>query len=169
MDLLIRSAGESDAALVADLSRQTFYETFAEYNSMDDMQLFMDKQFTREALMQEVGREGNLFFLAYMGAEPAGYVRLRLDHEPPELPASIEIARIYNLKKWIGQGVGKALMQHCIELARNMGKKYIWLGVWEKNHRAIGFYTKWGFKKFGEHDFILGTDRQTDWLMKKDL
>ena len=169
MEVLIRKADVKDAPLIADLSRETFYETFAEHNSKEDMQLFMDKQFTRKALMDEVGRPGNLFFLAYIGTEPAGYMRLCLEHARPEVPESIEVARIYNLKKWIGKGVGKALMQHCIELARAMRKKSIWVGVWEKNQRAIDFYARWGFEKFGAHDFLLGTDLQTDWLMRKAL
>ena len=169
MEIMIRKAGVNDAALIADLSRETFYETFADHNSEQDMQLFLEKQFTRAALMQEVGNEGNLFFLAFIGPEPAGYVRMRTDTSTPGVPDPIEIARIYNLKKWIGKGVGKALMQHCIDVARSMGKRNIWLGVWEKNQRAIDFYSKWGFRKFGEHDFLLGTDLQTDWLMKKEL
>lgn len=169
METVIRNADIKDAALIADLSRKTFYETFAEHNSEEDMRLFMETQFTRDALMQEVGREGNLFFIAYQGAEPAGYVRVRIDHAHTELPDAIEIARIYTLKKWIGMGIGKELMKHCLTVANSMGKRTIWLGVWEKNQRAIDFYTKWGFSKFGEHDFLLGTDLQTDWLMKKDL
>jgi len=60
-------------------------------------------------------------------------------------------------------------MQHCIEVARQKSARVIWLGVWEKNNKAIAFYTKWGFEKFGEHVFMLGDDPQTDWLMKKVL
>jgi diamine N-acetyltransferase len=169
MEVVIRNADIKDAALIADLSRETFYETFAAHNTEQDMRLFMEKQFTRDALMQEVGREGNLFFIAYQGAEAAGYVRMRVDHAHEELPDAIEIARIYTLKKWIGQGIGKELMKHCLAVTAGMGKRTIWLGVWEKNQRAIDFYMKWGFRKFGEHDFLLGTDLQTDWLMKKEL
>ena len=36
----------------------------------------------------------------------------------------------------------------------------IWLGVWEKNLRAIRLYEKWGFKKVGTKEFILGSDLQ---------
>jgi len=60
-------------------------------------------------------------------------------------------------------------MEHCIKLAAEKNKELIWLGVWERNQRAISFYQKFGFEKFGEHDFVLGNDVQTDWLMKKML
>ena len=82
---------------------------------------------------------------------------------------SIEIARIYAATNAIGKGVGKTLMQKCIEIAQEKKKDVLWLGVWEKNNRAIDFYIKWGFEKFSTHIFMLGDDPQTDWLMKKEL
>jgi ribosomal protein S18 acetylase RimI-like enzyme len=60
-------------------------------------------------------------------------------------------------------------MHECVKIARQKGRRVIWLGVWERNTRAIEFYTKWGFKKFSEHIFMLGDEQQTDWLMKKFL
>jgi ribosomal protein S18 acetylase RimI-like enzyme len=60
-------------------------------------------------------------------------------------------------------------MQQCIDIALEKEKELLWLGVWEHNHRAIGFYKKWGFEKFSTHTFMLGNDAQTDWLMKKEL
>jgi ribosomal protein S18 acetylase RimI-like enzyme len=80
---------------------------------------------------------------------------------------AMEIARIYSMTNMIGKGVGKALMQASIDLAKEKGKEVIWLGVWEKNQRAIDFYIKWGFEKFDETDFLLGNDLQRDWLMRK--
>jgi ribosomal protein S18 acetylase RimI-like enzyme len=60
-------------------------------------------------------------------------------------------------------------MQSCIAIAKQKAKEVVWLGVWEKNQRAIDFYLKFGFEKFGECDFLLGDDVQRDWLMKKHL
>jgi ribosomal protein S18 acetylase RimI-like enzyme len=65
--------------------------------------------------------------------------------------------------------VGKALMAKCMEIASESEKDLVWLGVWEQNVRAIRFYSHWGFRKFSEHVFMLGDDRQTDWLMCKPL
>jgi len=168
----IRLASKEDAEIIADLSRKTFFETFAAYNTKDNMDKFMKKQFTKKELMKEVGAQGNIFFLAMNGDTPVGYVRMRESNNPPELLGkanAIEIARIYVLNKMIGTGAGKLLMEACIAKAREMKKEIIWLGVWGKNTRAISFYTKWRFKKFAEHPFILGDDVQTDWLMKKSL
>lgn len=165
----VRFATINDAELIANLSRQTFHETFASHNTLADMEMFMNEQFTKEALMKEVGEPGNIFLLAYDGDVPVGYVRMRENNNPPELngAAAIEVARIYAVAAAIGKGVGKLLMQRCIDIARQNGKDIIWLGVWEQNQQAIDFYSKWGFEKFGTHVFMLGNDPQMDWLMKK--
>ena len=171
MEPTIREASTEDAALIADLSRHTFIETFASQNTVEDMEKFMAETFTTNALMEEVGAMNNLFFLCYKGIEPIGYAKLREGEIIENLATinAIEVARIYVLQNVIGKGAGKLLMQQCIATAKKRKKEIIWLGVWEKNQRAIEFYRKFGFEKFGEHAFVLGNDVQTDWLMKKEL
>ncbi len=166
--ITIRYATAADAELIADLSRTSFYEAFAKDNTKEDMDIFMNEQFTKEELMKEVELSEGIFLLAYVDAEPVGYARLRIKNNLAHEQA-IEIARIYALEKAIGKGVGKALMEACISKATELNMKSVWLGVWEKNERAIAFYQRWGFERFGEHQFLLGTDLQTDWLMKKML
>ena len=167
----IRYANADDAELIADLSRQTFYENYASYNTKEDMDKFMNEQFTKEALMKEITAPGNIFLLAYIENEVKGYMRMRENKRPAELNKvkAIEIGRIYASTNAIGKGIGSALMQKAIEVGKENGKQIIWLSVWPKNQRAINFYIKWGFEKFGEQDFILGNDVQRDWLMKKTL
>lgn len=169
--ITIRPAIYQDAELIADLSRETFHDTFASQNSSENMEKFMQNQFAKDKLMEELHERENLFFVAYYGDEIAGYLKLRDGKNPDQLQKvpAIEIVRIYSRTPMIGKGIGKALMQTSIDTAIERNKDVIWLGVWEKNQRAIDFYAKWGFEKFGEHDFILGNDVQTDWLMKKDL
>lgn len=171
MEITIRYATKDDAELIADISQQTFYDSFIADNTEEDMQKFLTEQFTKGRLMLEVGSPQNIFLLAHIGDGVAGYVKLREGKMPKELgnANALEIARIYCTTSCIGKGVGKALMQKCIDIAKEKGKQIIWLGVWEKNSRAIDFYTKWGFQKFGEQDFLLGNDVQNDWLMKIEL
>ncbi|MFY7840038.1 MAG: GNAT family N-acetyltransferase [Lacibacter sp.] len=168
IEITVRRASATDAALIAELSRTTFYQTFAKDNTEADMNMFMSQQFTTEMLMKEVEEENAFFLLAYQGTEALGYARMRFENKLKH-EGAVEIARIYALEQAIGKGVGKALMQTCLQIAEEMHMKAVWLGVWEKNSRAISFYEKWGFKKFDEHKFLLGTDLQTDCLMKKIL
>jgi ribosomal protein S18 acetylase RimI-like enzyme len=168
----ISIAGTRDAELIADLSRRTFCDTFAPQNTPENMELFLKTQFTREQLMEQVSAPRNTFLLAHLEDEAVGYARL---YEGTELPPAIaggeviEISRLYAGQQVIGKGVGKALMQACIDLGRQKGKEWIWLGVWEHNHRAIAFYEKMGFEIFDRHIFLLGQDVQYDWLMRRRL
>ena len=167
--IAIRFAIQKDAAFIAELSRQTFYETFAPFNTVENMEKFMRESFSTQLLMDEVGAPGNIFLLAEEGATTVGYARLRLDNIPPSLgyTPALEISRIYVVSEFKGTGVGNALMQKAIDIAIEHHKPVIWLGVWEQNERAIAFYHHWGFEKFDTHIFQLGEDAQTDWLMKK--
>lgn len=169
MSIVIREATVEDAWLIADISHQTFYETFASYNTKEDMEKFLNQQFTKGKLVLEVGARANVFLLAYNDDKVAGYVKIRDERAPLSLGNNnaLEIARLYAMREMIGKGVGSMLMQACIEIAKEKKKDYLWLGVWENNQRAIDFYTKWGFEKFDETDFLLGDDLQKDWLMKK--
>jgi diamine N-acetyltransferase len=171
MEIQIRKATAADAELIADLSRTTFYDAFAKDNTKENMDDFMNHVFTKDALMQEVLNNDGIFILAFDGEEAVGYARMR-EQNKEQIPVgenAVEIARIYSTQTSIGKGVGPALMKACLDTAKEMKKSVIWLGVWEKNLRAIAFYQKWGFEKFGEHIFPIGTDPQTDWLMKKAL
>jgi ribosomal protein S18 acetylase RimI-like enzyme len=171
-DITIREAAGSDAALIADLSRETFYNAFAIHNTKADMDKFMNEVFTREKLMAELYLPDNIFLLAYKGNEVAGYVRMR-DRNIPEASLGtdniIEIARIYTASTEIGKGIGSLLLNECVSIAKQKQRQYIWLGVWEKNDKAIRFYERFGFKRFGEHPFLLGNDLQTDWLMAREV
>lgn len=171
MALIIRKAIIEDAPLIADISHQTFYETFAAYNRKEDMDKFLNQQFTRGKLMMEVGARENIFLLAYDASAVAGYVKLRDERVPPTMGkvSAMEIARIYAMADHIGKGVGSYLMQSGIDIAKQKNKEWLWLGVWEKNQRAIDFYSKWGFEKFDETNFLLGDDLQKDWLMRKRI
>jgi diamine N-acetyltransferase len=169
--LRIRIAGAGDAELIADLARRTFYETFAAVNTEENMRIYLEEQYTREKAMAEVVAPGRIYLLAYLGEEVAGYASLR-ESDPPkglEGEKAIEIGQLYAEQKLIGKGVGAFLMQACLDLAREKGMDWVWLGVWTENHRARAFYTKWGFEPFGEHIFLVGLDAQTDWWMRKRL
>ena len=166
----IRTATTADATLIADISRETFYDTYAEFNTRSDMDLFLSTTFKRETLMAEVGEPGNIFLLAFTDGEVAGYVFLKEYADPRlEEDAAIEVVRIYVRKPYIGKGIGRLLMDSAIKQAIALGKKIIWLCVWPKNQRAFQFYTTYGFEHYANRQFILGNDVQDDWAMKKRL
>ena len=135
------------------------------------MQAFLAKNFNEEAIRKEIKSAKNTFMIALVHKQVVGYAKLSEATELPELGTikHIEVSRLYASKEKIGSGVGKALMNECIECAKQKTKDVIWLGVWEHNQHAIQFYRRWGFEKFSEQTFVLGYDLQKDWLMKKDI
>ena len=169
--LRIEKVTEKDAALITELSRSTFYDTYHEYNTAEDMQQFLDTYFYEENIRNELARPTNDCFVVYDDHIPAGYVNLRESENPTALNGLnvLELARIYVVKDKIGTGAGKLLMEKSIELAKQKNKAAIWLCVWQKNPRAIQFYERWGFEIFTTAKFILGKDVQDDFLMKKML
>jgi diamine N-acetyltransferase len=166
----IRLAEAGEAELIAEISRETFYDTFAVHNTVADMDKFMAEQFSTAQLVEEFAIPGYTFFLALVDDQPAGYIFLKNKSHPSLGSASaLEISRLYVRQSFIGKGIGKLLMQKAIAFAEQEQKEWIWLGVWEHNQTAIDFYTAFGYEKFSEHEFILGDDVQLDWLMKKSL
>ena len=167
----IRIANNDDAELIAEISRRTFYETFAAQNTKENMEMHMAQYYSLEKITAELNDPVNIFLLAYVDNRLAGYAKMneQVKEESKALKNPIEIERIYSVKEMIGKGVGKKLMKKCLEISREKNKEEVWLGVWEHNHYAIEFYTRWGFEKFGEHNFPVGLDPQTDWLMKKSV
>ena len=169
MEITVRRAGTGDAEAIALLSRQTFLDTFAGQNTAADMEKFMRGPFSRKNLEEEVRSGPDIFLIAESGQLAAGYAKLIHHVKNGTGQEGMEISRLYADKGFIGQGAGRLLMEECLETAARAGCTTVWLGVWEHNARAIAFYRKWGFEKFGEHPFTLGDDVQTDWLMKKSL
>lgn len=167
----IRFATTEDAEELALFGAKAFTDTFAIHNTETDMKLYVDKTFTTAQLRKEIQDPSSTFLMALDDTSVVGYAKMRTGETPNELGTTngIEIERIYAAQAYLGKKVGRSLMQACLDLAISLGYHTLWLGVWEHNPRAITFYEKWGFKKFGSHPFLLGTDVQTDLLMKKQL
>lgn len=171
MQIKIEPVKSNEAQMLADVSTSCFYDTFYNQNTEENMKLFLEKSFNVNVLQQELMQRNNYFFFARLNDEIIGYLKLSDAETPEKLKEynAIEIARIYIVKEKIGLGAGKNLIDFAVYFAQQMSRQAVWLGVWEQNSRAINFYRKNGFERFGEHIFMVGNDAQTDWLMKKDL
>lgn len=167
----IRRASAADAALLARVGEDTFFDSFAADNTPEDMAAYLRTAFSPEKQAAELADPGSLFLIASVKGDMTGYAQLHAGQPADGVIGSrpIELARLYSARSWIGRGVGPALMDACLAEARQLGHDIIWLGVWERNARAIAFYRKWGFSVVGTQPFLLGADRQTDYVMAKTL
>jgi ribosomal protein S18 acetylase RimI-like enzyme len=167
----IRRGSVQDAALFSTLAATTFVDTFGADNTPEDIALYSAQAFREEIQRRELADPRVCVLFAEREGETVGYTMLRdggLDGADAE-GESIEIVRLYATRRAIGQGVGAALMQACLDEAAARGRDTIWLGVWEHNPRAIAFYRKWGFADVGSKTFVLGCDHQTDRVMMRPV
>jgi len=153
------------------IGRQTFFETFSESNTEENMQNYLAEGFSTDKLSDELNNENAEFYFAKLDNEVIGYLKLNFGQSQTELKddKALEIERIYVLKEFHGKKVGQILYDKAIEIAKQKSVNYVWLGVWEENPRAINFYKKNGFVEFDKHIFKLGNDEQTDIMMKLKL
>ncbi len=171
MEIKIKRAEKNDAQTIADLGKQTFFETFADTNSAEDMEKYLSENFNIPQVESEISAKNSVFFIAFCGDFPAAYAKLNVHDAQTERQGedSLEIQRLYVLKAHKGKHLGSALIQEAEEEARKQGLSRLWLGVWEHNENAKKFYAHLGFSKFGAHTFVLGTDAQTDFLLQKRI
>ncbi|WP_330745896.1 GNAT family N-acetyltransferase [Chryseobacterium sp. CP-77] len=171
MEIILRQIAENEIVPLQEISKKTFFETFSEDNTQESMNIYLEKSFSKEKLFTELNDQNSEFYFAELDNEVIGYLKLNmgLSQTEDKLDNALEIERIYVLKEFHGKKVGQVLYQKALEIAVQKQVHYIWLGVWEKNDRAIAFYRKNGFKEFDKHIFRLGEEEQTDIMMKLDL
>jgi len=169
--ITVSKALKSDVKTLQTIGRQTFFETFAADNTEEDMNEYLEKNFTLEKITKELNNPESNFFIAWQDTDAIGYLKLNTGAAQTELQddTSLEIERIYVKSDYHGKKIGQILYDKALETANAQHKKSIWLGVWEENLRAIKFYEKNGFVAFDKHIFKMGNDEQTDILMRKIL
>lgn len=167
----IHKVKPNQAPELQKIGQLTFLETFASDNKEDDMQQYLKESFAEHKLYTELHDINTAYYFAQENDSIIGYLKLNTGTAQSELKDhnSLEIERIYVLKAYQGHKIGQLLYEKAIAVAVNKEVDFIWLGVWEENHKAINFYTKNGFEAFDKHIFKLGDDEQTDIMMRLTL
>ena len=166
---IIRRAESTDAARLAALAELTFRNTFEAANTPEDMRLHCATHYSEAIQGREISDPKMATLVCEHDGELVGFAQLRWGHSPDCIKAErpAEIQRLYVREAWHGKGIAQDLMAESIALAKASGADQVWLGVWERNPRAITFYKKWGFAEVGEHAFPVGTDPQRDIIMSR--
>ena len=171
MTVNIKRCTLEDLHKLQDICYETFNETFKDQNSPENMKAYLEMAFNLKQLEKELSNSSSQFFFVYFNNEAAGYLKVNINEAQSEKMGdeSLEIERIYIKSKFQKHGLGKYLFNKALEIAQELNKKKIWLGVWEKNENAIAFYKKMGFVQTGAHSFYMGDEEQTDFIMTKTL
>jgi ribosomal protein S18 acetylase RimI-like enzyme len=157
-----------DLEKLQKLSVKTFSDTFSSSNSAENLQIYIKENMSLQNLEREFKNKDSEFYFAVLNEENVGYLKLNFKSAQTEKfdEDATEIHRIYVLKDFQGKKIGDFFLKNTLQIANKKKSNFIWLGVWEKNYKAIGFYEKQGFRNFEKHNFKLGNDSQTDLIMK---
>lgn len=167
----IRRGEVSDAAALAAFAARTFSETFAAANRPEDIAEYLPAAYGVTQQTSELADPAVFTLIGEVGTTMAAFAQVRRQM-PPDCAggdAPVELWRFYVDQPWQGRGFAQQLMGAVHGAALELGGRTLWLGVWEKNQRAIAFYEKCGFRDVGEHNFWVGGDRQTDRIMVTDV
>jgi ribosomal protein S18 acetylase RimI-like enzyme len=167
----IRRARHDDAARLSAIAERTFRKTFAAVNTPEDMDLHCRTRYGPAIQAEEIADPNRVTLLCEDGARLVGFAQLRWGAAPSCVAADApgEIQRLYVVGDFHGKGVAHELMNACMDEIAAHGADVAWLGVWERNPKAIAFYRKFGFREVGEHAFSLGRDRQRDIVMARPV
>jgi ribosomal protein S18 acetylase RimI-like enzyme len=170
-EILIRRATDDDASRLAEFAQRTFVETFAADNTVEDMAAHVAKSFGPAIQLREIRDPGTMTLLVELGVTLAGFAQVRRGTPPACVTGNspVELHRFYVDRPFQGRGIAQTLMRAVDDVARELGGHTLWLGVWERNARAIAFYAKCGFVDAGQQAFVVGTDQQTDRVMARSL
>lgn len=116
-----------------------------------------------------------LYLLAEAAGKPAGFAKLDFQscHSLITDPNALLLSKLYLLREFQGQGLGKALMQAVDTCGLERGCTGQWLSVWDMNQSAIRFYERAGFRVVGQSPwtFQVGDVRfeDNDFVMYREL
>ncbi len=171
MNFQFRLARLTDTAALRQLSEKTFRDTYTVYNTPENMEQHVAKNFTLQQITKELQDANSQYFIIENASEIVAFAKLIKDHLTKGLEEKkvVEIERFYVDKTLQGQQLGRKLMDFCVEWSVENNFDVIWLGVWENNENAMQFYKKMGFEFLGKHTFVLGNEVQADFTMKRNL
>ncbi|RZK68678.1 MAG: GNAT family N-acetyltransferase [Pedobacter sp.] len=139
--IILRKAKEEDIEVIQDIANSTWYNTYADYLSAEQIEYMLDKMYNKGVLLSQF-QEGHVFLMAQENDKDMGYAGFSiLDPEA----ASYKLHKLYVLPEMHGKGVGKILVNEVMNLVRDLGGKSIELNV-NRNNKAADFYISAGFE-----------------------
>lgn len=159
----ITRAGESDIELLTVIGRTSFIESHGSSAIAEDIDAYVNKNYTDEAFKTELNDPGKIYHIIYYDGLPAGYSEIVFNDPPQQYEQKniTKLNRLYLLKEFYDKKLGYELFVFNIELSKKNDQSGMWLYVWKENHRAVSFYKRAGFKIIGSHDFRI-SDKHTN-------
>jgi ribosomal protein S18 acetylase RimI-like enzyme len=156
-DARIRTARADDAALLASFAARAFTDTYRDLDNAQDIADYCAEHFQPAVMAEVIADPACTTFLVHVEEVLAGYAIVRDKVPPPCVAgAAAQLWRLYVDQAFIGRKLGARLMQQAQSEARRRGAATLWLGVYDRNVRAIEFYRRFGFTQVGVSEFLFG-------------
>ncbi len=172
----VRRARIEDAGIVAAVAAETFELACPPGTAPEAIAAFIAEHLSEQRFAGYLASPERTVLLADVDGEIAGYSMLvAADPADPEVAAVVtarptaEISKCYVRANFHGLGVSTALMERSIAAADEAGAITVWLGVNQRNSRAIRFYEKSGFRRVGTKHFLVGDELHDDFVLERPL
>ena len=171
IDMRIRRGTVDDAAAIAEIAERLFVRTFDPDNDPANVASHASEAFGESIQRAELADPTVTYLLLEVDGLLAAFAELKAGSTNSSIrgEAQIEIQRFYVDHAYHGRGLASHLMDACLSEAQKQRARTIWLGVWERNLRAIRFYEKCGFVDVGVKTFQLGAELQYDRVMARTV
>lgn len=166
-ELLLRNAREEDAQRLIDYLKTTSGETRFLIREPDEVTMTQEDE--RRFIRRQNESASDVMLLAFYDGEFAGNASLmgmgpsRYRHR-----AGVAIA-LY--QAYTGLGIGRAMIEALLAIAKECGIEQVELEVVADNERAIALYKKLGFEVYGtmprNMKYRDGTYADVYWMMKQ--
>lgn len=167
----IRRAEAGDEATLATVAERMFRDAYEADNEPLFLDAYVREHFQPSVLAAELADPAVTFFLMEDEGKIIGYSLIHGGQSHPAVASErpVQLTRIYVDREHIGSGIGSRLIERSLEEAAARVHDVVWLGVWERNQRAIAFYERWGFRQVGEMQFDFGGDVQRDLVLARPV
>lgn len=164
----IRPAGPGDAEILARIGAKTFSQTFAHLYAPKDLSAFLAKSHSPDAYRQ-LFEDGGTAWLAENGrGEVTGYAvagpcTLPVDDMPE---SAGELGRLYVEEDHQGHGLGVTLLEVALKWLEERYDQ-LYLSVFSENLGAQKLYSRYGFRKIKEYDYMVGDHADHEFLYQR--
>lgn len=148
IEVLLRNGTRDDGESVLNVFHKTHEETdyllsYPDENSFDDKQ-------EGEFLEKKTNSPNEIEIIAIVDGKVVGTAGIEAVGRNDKVKHRVEFG-VSILKEYGGIGIGRELLNACIECAKEAGYVQLELSVVSDNERAIAMYKKAGFIEFGRN------------------
>ena len=167
--MILRPSSLSDAPALAKLGRDSFCAAFEELYRPEDLTTFLEQAYSLEAVSADIADPDVQHQITEdtHGSGLTAYIKARFTSpyaEHSDLKKPLCLSQLYTDPARTGEGLGAALMDWCLNLARERGHDGVQLSVYSDNHGAQRFYQRYGFGKIADIGFWVGEQRDHEFL-----